>query len=1355
MGPKKIEVVVTDLGEYINQQCCERSFKLRLNKQEVARKYPFYPAVRNPLNPVLATTGAKREKELKEDLKKRMRYLNPTEEDGTRITWEQFVDALSGIKAGEDCFATEVEVGREMDAFRVTGRMDFALVLWKGGAPCLRIVECKASRKDRTYHRVQLATYRIMVTKLLENGLVIGGKRFDSVPIESVVARIDEGTNRLQNVLELPSLDLREEIEDVLSLLSPGGPLDYVAGHDLDELGFCLEAKCDSCVHCPICLPDTAHKRRLELVGADPSVVRVLKANGVMTLDDLADLDLSSEAVKGIRGTTGFNDDLDDLVRRAKARRSTLPGRRDGDFSVMTRAHPGLGQLPAHDNGQGQRLVRVYLDVGYDYVEDRVVSMAAHVTDSAGELLTRRSNGDDPVPVEQDDAGTPSLLSGEVVVRFMEEAWTGEPTADDAAEGKMIRSFFGGLVEAIEKVSGADDFRPLHFYVWNPRDMVHLIDACSRAGGPLLRNLTELLGCREECQGELEQMIFTPLGGEIDRKMVLGYTGRSLITATAFRWFGRPAFHWTRRVNGSSVDLSRLFRRDIFDYRTVLHLDENDEWCEKDHPSARRQSFEIRTRFSADITSPYWHAMWGILPDASCFKDPLVRRTVEDYRAAGRPELIAAFLECKCQALRWLEEHLRKDDRIVKPLIPVKMLPHIEDEFADRYDLVRACQDFLRLDHHVRKVDWLTAGLNSPANKVAEGLAVPVRNGRFVRSERSTTLFADLALDAYPVDRNVFFSGCTIDEGSFVRVTPCTGDIDQGQRVGDLVSNGVTGTVERIDPDSGTVEVSIITSAYNNDLARAYILRSLPASDLMPHGLVGDSVSDFVSYRVDSWLEDNGRAPAVAWFDPHGPRVPVRPPLSPGRAKRYAALLRELKLSGHGLDEVQAEACMDGLSSTVQLLLGPPGTGKTNTTAAAILLRLAARDKNSMFIVSANTHTAVDELMSRLRQSIVPFIEAARRNGVDCKQVIPLRLSRELGEAGYHVPPENITEIMERAKQGHLVIGGSINEVLKLAGSARKVLGSPLRVDGLTVDEASMMIFPAFLALSTLVSPDGEIMLAGDHLQLSPITAHQWEDETREQVMRYSPHESAYIAVQKLCSQCGPGMIKRSALTTTYRLTPELTHLISGIYRREGYSLESKKGNSAKNGMPTSFRDLWSNGGVFLVVHGEAGSRKSNEFEAALVRDILAARPGPKGAIPPGSVSIITPHRAQRAVLRTTLKGGLGKQIKMIDTVERLQGGECETIIVSGTQSDASAIAGNAEFILELNRTNVIFSRAKERLIVVCSRNLLDSVPADLEDYRSSWLWKHLRSICDTTAAVVSGYEYDVRIMVPGKYWTE
>ena len=198
--------------------------------------------------------------------------------------------------------------------------------------------------------------------------------------------------------------------------------------------------------------------------------------------------------------------------------------------------------------------------------------------------------------------------------------------------------------------------------------------------------------------------------------------------------------------------------------------------------------------------------------------------------------------------------------------------------------------------------------------------------------------------------------------------------------------------------------------------------------------------------------------------------------------------------------------------------------------------------------------------------------------------------------------------------------------------------------------------------------------------------------------------------------------------------------------------LVSKKGSVRKSGELASLADVWSSPGVYLAVHGESSSRKSNPFEVGLIRDIILARGVGEADVEPGTISIITPHRAQRGLLKGELSD-LKYHIRLIDTVERLQGGECDTIIVSGTQSDASAISGNAEFILDLNRTNVIFSRAQARLIVVCSRNLLDSMPADFDDYASSMLWKHLRAVCDRTMLHLDGYAHEVEVRVPSRFW--
>ena len=109
----------------------------------------------------------------------------------------------------------------------------------------------------------------------------------------------------------------------------------------------------------------------------------------------------------------------------------------------------------------------------------------------------------------------------------------------------------------------------------------------------------------------------------------------------------------------------------------------------------------------------------------------------------------------------------------------------------------------------------------------------------------------------------------------------------------------------------------------------------------------------------------------------------------------------------------------------------------------------------------------------------------------------------------------------------------------------------------------------------------------------------------------------------------------------------------------------------------------------------------------------------------------MTPHTAQRGNLKLDLEEHTDDSVMVIDTVERLQGGECENIIVSGTASDPTDIGEREDFLLDLNRSNVAFSRPEERPIVVCSKTLVNHIPPDVEDYNSAMLWKSLRRICN------------------------
>jgi hypothetical protein len=77
-------------------------------------------------------------------------------------------------------------------------------------------------------------------------------------------------------------------------------------------------------------------------------------------------------------------------------------------------------------------------------------------------------------------------------------------------------------------------------------------------------------------------------------------------------------------------------------------------------------------------------------------------------------------------------------------------------------------------------------------------------------------------------------------------------------------------------------------------------------------------------------------------------------------------------------------------------------------------------------------------------------------------------------------------------------------------------------------------------------------------------------------------------------------------------------------------------------------------------VHSERSSRHSNAVEGEIIREVIAAAPAEQRA---DSTAVITPHRAQRALLRTTLSEH-GLDVDLFDTVERLQGGEKPAIVI-------------------------------------------------------------------------------------------
>jgi DNA replication ATP-dependent helicase Dna2 len=88
---------------------------------------------------------------------------------------------------------------------------------------------------------------------------------------------------------------------------------------------------------------------------------------------------------------------------------------------------------------------------------------------------------------------------------------------------------------------------------------------------------------------------------------------------------------------------------------------------------------------------------------------------------------------------------------------------------------------------------------------------------------------------------------------------------------------------------------------------------------------------------------------------------------------------------------------------------------------------------------------------------------------------------------------------------------------------------------------------------------------------------------------------------------------------------------------------------------------------------------------------------------------VISPHHVQiRAVRRALDRAGQWDARPFVDTVDRMQGQECDAVIVSYGVSDVEYALGERDFIYSLNRLNVAITRARAKSIVFLPRPLLD-----------------------------------------------
>ncbi|MEJ2482651.1 MAG: AAA domain-containing protein [Gemmatimonadota bacterium] len=528
-----------------------------------------------------------------------------------------------------------------------------------------------------------------------------------------------------------------------------------------------------------------------------------------------------------------------------------------------------------------------------------------------------------------------------------------------------------------------------------------------------------------------------------------------------------------------------------------------------------------------------------------------------------------------------------------------------------------------------------------------------------------------------------------------------------------------------------------------------------------------------VRVRLNEWLGQHP-GPALLTFDPTWILEALRSRLSeidedPDRFHPVTALRllgREFPRVGRvevpdtadpGLNESQRRALSRVLGSEVQLVWGPPGTGKTRLLGSAV----AALAAGGRVLVVATTNVAVDEAAARVAACLgEDAIEANRvvrvgaefsptgdrRLGLEAaversERREPSRLSRSLlelegtlldGRARARSPDLSLAE-----RQARLVgrARGAADAVLaQRAGRLAAEMGRATRaqLDGarvvlstfaslairdelaaqrfnhLIVDEASAAPLPQVFHAACLA--DRSASAFGDFQQLPPVVlsrdarARRWlaRDLFEESgVLGHGDGDGLPSATDGLCSM----------LDEQYRMRPPIRSLVSDFFY--GGRLRDADAVSSAD-PPGAALVLLESGGLEPVVSRVDGSKENAAHVEAILQ--LLEVLGREGV---GDVGVVTPYRAQTRSLWQAVRGRLGQVAPSgleISTIHRFQGREKAVVILD----TVDAPPGSSWFLNERRNAdlprlvNVALSRSRDLLILVgTTAGLRQTLPDD------------------------------------------
>lgn len=419
------------------------------------------------------------------------------------------------------------------------------------------------------------------------------------------------------------------------------------------------------------------------------------------------------------------------------------------------------------------------------------------------------------------------------------------------------------------------------------------------------------------------------------------------------------------------------------------------------------------------------------------------------------------------------------------------------------------------------------------------------------------------------------------------------------------------------------------------------------------------------------------------------------------------------------------------------LLVGPPGTGKTNLAMRTMVDNFLA-EPGCRILLMAYTNRAVDEIC-RMLQDYDPALDYIRiGNELNCDPAFRPHLMK------YQMAGCN-----NRMKVKERLLGCRVYVATVASMDGKSGLFGLFHFDVAIVDEASQILEPQMLGLISATDANGassirKFVMIGDHKQL-PAVVQQPRDEAEvvdDALRAFSLTNCADSLFERLHrymethSEVKPGL-----LDTQWRMHPT----ISGFVSREFYNNALKVGRSAHQiscalpyaaenetrqvaSFPMNMEYTTENIREFVrtvrmgFLHTEKASRSDNNkinaeeanVVAEIVRSIAELNAENADFSLSAHVGIIVPFRNQIAIVLKRLRelGVEHAEDIVIDTVERLQGGQKDYIIFSTTISQyyqlnvlSEPVDMDGQWVDR--KLNVALTRARKQLFVVGNEKLL------------------------------------------------